>query len=134
MVSRHITQARLQPLRRIVSTTRGSWRWQDAYALARYQVTRGRDGRLRWTTCDPGGLGKWSMPQLLRNPRVAQLQSGSAHRHALDGATLAEWIALSGLATQVDPATLRIIAARYDRLASRLVRGWPVGAALEATS
>lgn len=66
---------------RIVSSPRGSWRWQDAYRIATYAPSRTKDGRWIWQSIGSGP--KLSMPQIRRNPRYAGLAVGSLHHRPI---------------------------------------------------
>ncbi len=46
----------------IVTRPRGSWKWQDAYAVATYEAQQTRDGRWIWRNVGRGP--KRSKPQL----------------------------------------------------------------------
>lgn len=73
---------------RIVTSQRGSWRWQKAYRIATYAPSIGRDGVIRWWSI--GRSAKYSLPQLVRNGSWG-MQHGSLHRKALGVADAAEW-------------------------------------------
>jgi|WetSurSiteA1Bulk_404760.scaffolds.fasta_scaffold128868_2 hypothetical protein len=99
--------------KRIVTECRGSWKWQDAYRVARYQMMRAQDGRLLWESVGRGP--KYSLPQL--SARGISLDHGSLHHQAVDRWDLLQLAEKAGM-------TARQIH-RYDALASRMVRGWP---------
>lgn len=61
---------------RIVTSQRGSWRWQDAFRIATYEARPDAAGRLRWYST--GQSGKYSSPQLRR--LGVDLPHGSIHR------------------------------------------------------
>jgi len=106
-------------LRRIVSECRGSWRWQDAYRVATYRLGRGVDGALRWYVASRSCKLSW--PQILRAAHDRDLPAGTIHRRAFtcgDVMDYAERAIESGVTTWAE-------AARYTRLARRLVAHWP---------
>lgn len=85
----HLYGFRLRPHNsRIVSSERGSWRWQDAYRIAIYAPTQLKDGRIVWQS--QGRSCKYSWPQLKRLGYVGSLRVGSAHNMPLSADELAQ--------------------------------------------
>jgi len=62
--------------RRIVTTQRGSWKWQDAFRVVDYRARLLPDGRVLWESM--GNTGKYSEPQL-REMGFSNLLHGSLH-------------------------------------------------------
>jgi hypothetical protein len=79
---------------RIVTHERGSWRWQDAYSIAKYVARRDRHGKLRWYSMNYGRRLKYSMPQIYRMLETLEAPSpfhtaakhdvGSIHRRLVN--------------------------------------------------
>jgi hypothetical protein len=74
---------------RVVRLARGSWRWQEAYAVVRYRTRRARDGRWLWVS-DGKITNKCSMPQL-RARGYAKTPHGSLHNRLVDHANATAW-------------------------------------------
>lgn len=69
-------------IRRIVSTPRGSWRWQNAYRVSTYAPRKTKDGRWIWQSVGQT-IGKMSMPQIRRSASFHRLPVGSIHNRPL---------------------------------------------------
>lgn len=83
----------LATIDRIVSTPRGSWRWQNAYRIASYAPHRTKDGRWIWRSLGRG-RAKLSMPQIRRRAYWARLDIGSLHNRPISPDDL-RWLALA---------------------------------------
>jgi len=71
-------------MKRIVTSQRGSWKWQDAYRISYYYPRCARDGRWIWTSCGMHNQScKYSLPQLRRKGLDA-LSFGSIHNDLID--------------------------------------------------
>jgi hypothetical protein len=86
---------------RIIQVPRGSWRWQNAYAVARYRPQQTKDGRWIWKSV--GRLtGKLSLPQL-RKTDYRGLPFGSLHNRPIaDALTPNERQAIANAMAGVD--------------------------------
>jgi hypothetical protein len=65
---------------RIVTTQRGSWKWQDAFRINTYTARLMDDGRVLWETANAGN--KVSEPQLrewAKSMGYSSLRHGSMH-------------------------------------------------------
>lgn len=62
--------------RRIVTSCRGSWRWQNAYRIATYAPALLKNGKLVWKSISTSP--KYSWPQLVRSG-LDSLPMGSLH-------------------------------------------------------
>jgi len=98
---------------RIVTMPKGSWKWQNAYAYARYAIKRTQRGKLVWFSFHRGV--KRSLPQL-RRAGYGDVPMGSVHHQPLDRDDLAS---LLRKARRV----LGRKASRAYRLAKRLIPG-----------
>jgi len=68
--------------KRIVSECRGSWKWQDAFRVAKYSAALMDDGRILWKSASHGP--KLSAPQMYHNiakagPLMREWGLGSLH-------------------------------------------------------
>ena len=63
-------------IKRIVTSQRGSWRWQNAFRIATYEARLDRNGVMRYWSVDLSP--KYSEPQL-RRAGIDYIK-GSAHR------------------------------------------------------
>lgn len=69
-------------IKRIVTSEKGSWRWQDAFRVSEYRPRRTRSGRWIWSSA--GTSGKMSEPQLRRAGAFGRYHVGSAHNQGVD--------------------------------------------------
>lgn len=105
---RHVT------IRSLVARPKGTWRWQDAYAVSSHALTRRRDGTLGWVMSRRSS--KMSLPQIVR-AGARYDYTGGLHQRPLTASEIP--IMRSQLQTLIGGDR----AARYERLACRLVRG-----------
>ncbi len=80
-------------LTRVVTTPRGSWRWQQAYRLATYAPAQTRRGRMVWRRVEASG--KISEPQMRRCGITAT--HGGLHMRRVTDATIREAARRAGL-------------------------------------
>jgi len=73
-------------IQRIVTVERGSWRWQDAFAISTYEPRVTRAGRVVWSLV--AKTGKLSMPQV-RRLGYDHLPKGSLHNRPVDDSAYA---------------------------------------------
>lgn len=66
--------------KRIVTSAKGSWRWQDAYRISTYEARVLKNGKTCWVSVST--TGKFSIPQLKRHG-YSDLQHGSLHHKPL---------------------------------------------------
>ena len=81
--------------KRIVTRQRGSWRWQNAFAVTTYRPRQRKDGRWIWYAAQT--TGKFSEPQL-RRLGYDKFPSGSLHNRLVD----AELVQFCTVATETD--------------------------------
>jgi len=70
----------METTRRIVTHARGSWKYQDAFAIVTYTPRRTRSGRLVWSRAYAGP--KQSEPQI-RRAGMEGLPHGTAHNRPI---------------------------------------------------
>lgn len=68
----------------LVSKQRGSWKYQDAYAVATYGIKRTKDGRLVFKSMHHSR--KLSLPQYNKLLNKADFEIGSMHHVPINGA------------------------------------------------
>jgi hypothetical protein len=64
-------------IRRIVTRPKGSWKYQDAYAISIYRLAKGKKGQWLWKW-DSYEVNKASWPQLVRMGKD-KIKSGGLH-------------------------------------------------------
>lgn len=64
-------------VRRITTVPQGSWKWQKAYAVKEYRLTKLKSGKVAWQT-SADITGKLSEPQL-RRLGYSELAYGTLH-------------------------------------------------------
>ncbi len=81
-------------IERIVTSEKGSWKWQNAYRIAHYRPIVTRDGRVVLRSCGRGG--KYSWPQLRGND-LTKYGVGSLHNQRPDIAVVDDYGTLIGV-------------------------------------
>jgi hypothetical protein len=103
-------------IRARVSVQRGSWKWQDAYRIASYRLQRLRNGKLALVSYAQSS--KLSAPQVARSGVALHARSSL---HFCSGPALRPYLDI--YRAQLSDALGPNRAARYERLAARMVRG-----------